>query len=93
MPVQHRCCLSQTHSVLPLQVQELLGGEGLAELQAASSGAGFSGLAVTVLRRVLRVAASAKMEADAKTAVAAYVAGTDVVQAVAVYSRHPQGNA
>ena len=61
-------------------MQELLAGEAMVELRAAGAGAGFSGLAVTVLRRVLRVAASAKMAPDAKLAVAAYVAGTTVAR-------------
>lgn len=56
-------------------MQQLLGEEQLAQLRAAGPGAGFSGLAVTVLRRVLRVAASARMASDAKTAVVAYAAG------------------
>lgn len=60
---------------MPPQVQELLGNDQMAVLHAAGPGAGFSGLAVTVLRRVLRVAASAKMAQDVKTAVAAYAAG------------------
>jgi hypothetical protein len=63
---------------LHAQVQELLGKEALAQLRAAGVGAGFSGLAVTTLRRVLRVAASAKMAPEAKTAVAAYVSSTSL---------------
>ena len=61
---------------LHAQVQELLGKEELARLRDAGVGAGFSGLAVTTLRRVLRVAASAKMAPEAKMAVTAYVAST-----------------
>jgi hypothetical protein len=61
---------------LHAQVQELLGKEELARLRDAGVGAGFSGLAVTALRRVLRVAASAKMAPEAKTAVTAYVSST-----------------
>lgn len=61
---------------LHAQVQELLGEEELMRLRDAGVGAGFSGLAVTALRRVLRVAASAKMAPEAKTAVAAYVSST-----------------
>lgn len=64
---------AESSSPLDPQVQQLLSATQLAGARAA--GTGFSGLAVTVLRRVLRVAASAKMAPDAKTAVAGYVAG------------------
>ena len=70
-------------------MQELLSEEELNQLRAACVGAGFSGLTVAALRRVLRVAASAKMAPEAKTAIAAYVASTLLYVRRLQRSAHP----